>query len=171
MFDHDKRKMGLKKEFSMDFIGVEGCCGLRKSSAWICSSQDSINVHFLELTTTLPCSLLAILSRFRPFKPASCLFLLCNSPLFSSIHFYPFPLLVLMISLELRAAVGCEKLFSLDLFKSKTSFRNSDHSNQLHVCYFYVNHHCFLPFISIHIFAELEYIFPFWQTLMPVIFP
>ena len=90
LFYHDKRKMWSKKEFSMDFIGVEGCCGLRKSSAWICSSQDSINVHFLELTTTLPCSLLAILSRFRPFKPASCLLLLCNSPLFSPIHFYPF---------------------------------------------------------------------------------
>jgi hypothetical protein len=46
--------MGPKKEFSMDFIGVEGCCGLRKSSDWICSRfKTSINVHFLELTTAL----------------------------------------------------------------------------------------------------------------------
>jgi hypothetical protein len=47
-------KDGAEKRVQYGFIGVEGCCGLRKSSAWICSRfKTSINVHFLELTTAL----------------------------------------------------------------------------------------------------------------------
>ena len=106
------RKMGPKKEFSMDSLELRAAVGCEKVQLGFvqdsrpASTFISWNSPLLSMFTSL-----AILSRFRPFKPAS-------------------------------------------MF-----------------VYFYVTHHCFLPFISIHFFAESEFIFPFWQTLMPVIFP
>ena len=106
------RKMGPKKEFSMDSLELRADVGAaKKFSLDLFKIKDQHQRSFLGTRPCSPCSLLAILSRFRPFKPAS-------------------------------------------MF-----------------VYFYVTHHCFLPFISIHFFAESDFIFPFWQTLMPVIFP
>lgn len=65
---------------------------LRKSSAWICSRlKTSINVHFLELTTALHVHFSSHSFAIQTIQTSFnvCL-LLCNSPLFSSIHFYPF---------------------------------------------------------------------------------
>ena len=85
-------------------------------------------------------------------------------------------------SLEMRAAsmilawIGCEKVqpgFVQD--QHQCSFLGTRHCSfmfissiqtiqtSFNVHYFYVTHHCFLPFISIHFFAEREFIFLFWN--------